>query len=143
MNVFIINDADHEERYADAEADLIERFNIEPQRWVAQPEGKRQTLQYMMLEALVGDGPWLVTWDHVRFRFDPHRVGSMGDIHVYGGWTGEDPLTSPCKPLAFMVFNNDTRQMLAEAWAPSDLTPTEAWAKVLTGSSVTWDHYDG
>lgn len=141
MNVFIINHPDQEELFTAAAEDMEERFGIEPKRWVMQPEGERQTLQYMMLEALVGEGPWLITWDSVRFMMDPHRIGAMGDIHLYGGWGGEDPLSTITDPIAFLIMNNDTRKMLADAWARKNLRPSTAWANVLAGSSLTWDAY--
>ena len=139
MNVFIINHPEQEELYTDAAVDMEERFGIKPRRWMSQPEGDRQTLQYLMLEGLVGGGPWLILWDDVRFTIAPHRIGEMGDIHLYGGLTGDDPLSAPAEPEAFMVFNNETRRMLADAWSPGKLAPGDAWANVLAASSLTWD----
>ena len=139
VKVFITNHPDHEDRYLDAALDLSTRFDIEAARWIEQPEGERQTLHYLMLEGLVGEGPWLVMRDTARFTIAPYRVGSMGDVHFYGGWSGHSPLDSLTQPVAFLLLNNDVRRQLAMAWADKDLTAAEGWANVITGNELTWD----
>ncbi len=145
MEVWILNRAEQERQFHEAAEDL-EAYEVDARRWVTiEPEhaspavARLRTLRYLILEGLIGTGPWLIASDSVRFSIDPHRIGKMGELHLYGGWEGDSPLTSRTEPSAFLIIEPTIKDRLLEVWSDEDLTAADGWAKVLTSCDLTWD----
>jgi len=96
---------------------------------------------HVLSEFCVGDGPWLIYHDDIRFRMHPARLGLKSDLHLYGGYPADtNPMTlDSIEPDAILVMNHDMRRQLIDTFANATADIPEAWMPLLRVAPVSWD----
>ncbi len=145
MDIWILTNEDRQPIAETRQRELIEHFGLVSRPWLfinSKPtwQAEVSTMRYLILEGLVGEGPWLIMQDDVRFIMPPYRVGDIGDIHLYGGYpSGTNPIElEAVEPDAFLIRDREARDRLLEAYSWDVATP-EAWMPLLRTINLTWD----